>query len=119
VSADAPESALFGVLTFRRLEALSFLHSAVYLTLLLSLVVPALEPAKTTLGWIHGIGWIVMSLLVLAAYRRRIVPFALAVLVCVVGGVGPFAGTAGFIWESRRRSGDIVGAAHGFGRHDG
>jgi hypothetical protein len=92
-----------GPLTFGRLEALSFLHSAVYATLIASIFVPALEPAKTTLGWIHGVGWILMSLVMLAAARRRVVPFYLAVLVCVIGGIGPFAGTIGFIVEAHRR----------------
>ncbi len=44
------------------------------------------------LGWVHGIGWIVMSLLCLAAVRRRVIPTWLGVMVAVVGGVGPFAG---------------------------
>ena len=34
-----------------------------------------------------------MSLLCIAAVRRRMIPFWLAVMVAVVGGVGPFAGT--------------------------
>ncbi|MDX6565474.1 MAG: hypothetical protein QOE10_1136, partial [Gaiellales bacterium] len=31
------------------------------------------------------------------------IPFWLAFLVVVIGGVGPFAGSAGFIYETRRR----------------
>ena len=30
------------------------------------------------------------------------IPLPLAVLVAVVGGIGPFAGTAGFVFEERR-----------------
>ena len=48
------------------------------------------------LGWAHGIGWIVMSLLCVDAVRRRVIPLWLGVMVAVVGGVGPFAGTIGF-----------------------
>ena len=44
-------------------------------------------------GWTHGIGWIVMSLLCLAAVRKRVIPLWLAVMVAVVGGIGPFAGS--------------------------
>jgi hypothetical protein len=55
------------------------------------------------LGWTHGLLWIVLSLLCIVAVRRGTIPFWLAVTVAVVGGVGPFAGTVGFLVESRRR----------------
>jgi hypothetical protein len=92
------------LITFRRLEWLSFAHSAVYLGLLTASIMD-LERATTVLGWTHGIGWIVMSLLVLVALRARIVPLWLAVTVAVIGGIGPFAGSIGFVVEDRRRSG--------------
>ena len=44
-----------------------------------------------------------MSLLCLAAVRRRVIPLWLGVMVAVVGGVGPFAGSIGFLVEDRRR----------------
>jgi hypothetical protein len=44
-----------------------------------------------------------MSLVCIAATRWRVIPFWLAVTVTVLGGLGPFMGTAGFIYESRRR----------------
>ena len=50
----------------------------------------------------HGIGWIVMSLLCVDAVRRRVIPLWLGVMVAVVGGVGPFAGTIGFVYAERR-----------------
>ena len=37
-----------------------------------------------------------MSLLCIAAVRRRTIPFWLAVVVAVIGGVGPFAGSDRF-----------------------
>jgi hypothetical protein len=43
-----------------------------------------------------------MSLLCLDAVRRRTIPLWLGVMVAVVGGVGPFAGTIGFLVEERR-----------------
>jgi hypothetical protein len=94
------------VLQFRTLKYLSFTHSAIYLTLLTVWIVPGLHGAEMVFGWLHGIGWIVMSLLVIAALRKRIIPAWLAVTVAVVGGVGPFAGTVGFVVEDRRRSGE-------------
>jgi hypothetical protein len=54
-------------------------------------------------GWAHGIGWICMSLLCIDAVRRRVIPLWLAVTVAIIGGVGPFAGSAGFVIEERRR----------------
>ena len=92
-------------MTFDQLKGLSFTHSAVYLTLLTVWIVPGLSGAEMVFGWAHGIGWIVMSLLAIDAVRRRVIPLWLGVTVAIIGGVGPFAGSAGFVIEDRRRSG--------------
>jgi hypothetical protein len=89
------------VLTYDRLKWASFTHSTIYALLLVCWLAPGLEGPTFVFGLAHGIGWIVMSLLVLVAQRLRIVSFQLAVLVCVVGAFGPFAGSAGFVWERR------------------
>jgi hypothetical protein len=89
--------------TFQQLKLLSFTHSAIYLTLLTVWLVPGLKTAEMIFGWAHGIGWILMSLLCIDAVRRRVIPLWLAVTVAVIGGIGPFAGSAGFIIEERRR----------------
>jgi hypothetical protein len=89
--------------TFRQLKLLSFTHSAIYLTLLTVWIVPGLKGAEMVFGWAHGIGWICMSLLCIDAVRRRVIPLWLAVTVAIIGGVGPFAGSAGFVIEERRR----------------
>jgi len=86
--------------TFRQLKYLSFTHSAIYVTLLVLAVLNA--PAKLYFGWAHGIGWIVISLLCIDAVRRRVIPMWLAVTVVVIGGLGPFAGSAGFVYHERR-----------------
>ena len=86
---------------FTTLKYLSFTHSAVYLTLIVLAL--ADHPLKTPFGWAHGLGWIAISLLCLAAVRRRTIPLWLAILVVVVGGLGPFAGSAGFVVAERRR----------------
>ena len=88
------------MITFTRLKYLSFTHSAIYVTLIVLAVLN--EPAKLYFGWAHGIGWIVISLLCIDAVRRRVLPLWLAVTVVVVGGLGPFAGSAGFIYYERR-----------------
>jgi hypothetical protein len=89
--------------TFEQLKWLSFLHSAIYLTLLVVWLVPGLKGAELVFGWAHGIGWILMSLLCIDAVRRRVIPLWLGVTVAIIGGVGPFAGSAGFVIEERRR----------------
>ena len=91
-------------MSFRQLKYLSFAHSAIYLTLLTVWIVPGLAGAELVFGWAHGIGWIVMSLLCIDAVRRRVIPLWLGLMVAVVGGVGPFAGTIGFIVQERRQS---------------
>jgi hypothetical protein len=91
------------VITFRRLEAASFTHSAVYIALLVvgfGLGKP--EPATFILGLTHGLMWIGMSLVCIWAARARIIPYWLAVDVAVLGGLGPFAGSIGFIIAERR-----------------
>jgi hypothetical protein len=92
------------VLTFARLERASFVHSAIYLGLLYAAFVGGKpEPATFDLGLAHGLMWIGMSLACLAAVRRRVIPLPLAVAVAVLGGFGPFIGSAAFIREERRR----------------
>ena len=79
----------------------SYAHSVVY-TVLLWAAITDREGVVSVLGWVHGVGWIVMSLLCLAAVKRRVIPPWLGVMVAVIGGVGPFAGSIGFFLEERR-----------------
>ena len=90
-------------MSFEQLKFLSFTHSAIYLTLLTVWLVPGLDGAERVFGWAHGIGWILMSLLCIDAVRRRVIPLWLGVTVAVIGGVGPFAGSVGFVVHERRR----------------
>jgi hypothetical protein len=94
------------VITFRRLESVSFFHSCVYLALLIcGLALGNPEPETFVLGMTHGLLWIGMSLVCIWAARTRVIPFWLAVTVAVLGGLGPFAGSVGFaIIERRRRA---------------
>jgi hypothetical protein len=91
-------------LTYDRLKIASFLHSGIYLALLVVWLVPGLHGAEFVFGLSHGVGWIVMSLVCIAAVRLRVISLRLAVAVAVLGGVGPFFGTAEFVREGRRRS---------------
>lgn len=90
------------MITFTRLKYLSFFLSAVYLALLIMWLGHGNEDVKYVLGWTHGIGWIVSSTLCIIAARLRVIPLWLAVMVAVVGGVGPFAGSIGFVVHERR-----------------
>jgi hypothetical protein len=100
-----PSERRLGVITFRRLEVFSFIHSFVYLSLLLcAFAFGNPEPATFIFGLAHGLIWIAMSLVCIAAARARVIPFWLAVTVAVLGGLGPFAGSVGFVIEDRRRS---------------
>jgi hypothetical protein len=92
-------------ITFRRLECVSFTHSLIYFGLLycwLGLHNP--QPETVILGYTHGCLWIAMALTCLHAARRRVIPIRVAVAVAVLGGIGPFFGSAEFIREERRRS---------------
>jgi hypothetical protein len=92
------------VVTFRRLELVSFAHSCVYLALLIcAFALHNPEPETLILGLTHGLAWIAMSLICIYATRCRVIPFWLAVCVAVLGGLGPFIGSLGFIYELRRR----------------
>ena len=86
---------------FRVLKWCSFAHSAVYAALLTAAVTGA---DTTALGWVHGVGWILMSVACLAAVPRRILPLKVAVAVVVLGGVGPFFGSGAFVLEERART---------------
>ena len=91
-------------ITFRRLEVVSCTHSCIYLALLVcAFALGNPEPETFALGLGHGLVWIGMSLVCLAAARARVIPLWLAVTVAVLGGLGPFFGSVGFIAESRRR----------------
>ncbi len=94
------------MITFRRLQAVSFTHSTIYLALLVTaFALGKPEPETFILGMAHGLLWIGMSLVCLWAARARILPFWLAVTVAIVGGLGPFAGSIGFIIAERRGQG--------------
>jgi hypothetical protein len=98
-------STFAALVTFRRLEVASFTHSVIYLGLLAcGFVLGNPEPATFILGMAHGLMWIGMSLVCIVAARARVIPFWLAVTVAVLGGLGPFCGSAGFIVADRRRT---------------
>ena len=57
--------------------------------------------AKTVLGWCHGVGWIVLCLLVYLGCVRRVFPWPL--LAATVSPLGPVGSTIGLELLARRR----------------
>jgi hypothetical protein len=103
VNASARPAA--GPLSFTRLKWASFGHSCIYLALLISaFAVGKPEPLTFALGLTHGLLWILMSITCILAARLRVVSLRLAVAVAVLGGIGPFFGSAEFVREQRNRS---------------
>ncbi len=92
-----------GPLTFTRLKWTSFVHSCVYLALLIcAFAAGNPQPLTFVLGLAHGLCGSSMSIACLTAARLRIVSLRLAVAVAVLGGIGPFFGSYEFIREQRR-----------------
>jgi hypothetical protein len=91
-------------LSFAALKRLSFTHSAVYTCLLVAWLIPGLAGPTFVFGLAHGLGWIAMCILSLAALRARVISLRLAVAVAVIGGIGPFVGSFEFIREGRARA---------------
>ena len=81
------------------------IYSAVECLLFASLLVVwigELSPgAKTVLGWTHGFGWIILCVLVLWGWIRRVFPGPL--LAATVSPLGPLGSTIGFeVLRARR-----------------
>jgi hypothetical protein len=62
------------------------------------------ESAELVLGWTHGVGWIVLCLLVAYGCKRRTFPWPL--LAATVSPLGPVGSTAGieYLASRKRRS---------------
>jgi len=91
-------------LRFGTLKRLSFAHSTVYAILLVVWLIPGLHAFEFVFGLAHGLGWIAMCALSLAAVRARVIPLRLGFAVAIIGAVGPFVGSYEFVREQRRRA---------------
>jgi hypothetical protein len=100
----APPARSRASLSFRALKRLSFAHSAVYLVLLVVWLVPGLHGLEFVFGMAHGLGWIAMVVLSLAAVRARVIPLRVGFAVAVIGAIGPFVGSWEFVREERRQA---------------
>jgi hypothetical protein len=72
-------------------------------TALLTVAIGGLgEHLEVVLGWTHGVGWILLCLLVAYGCVRRTFPWPL--LAATVSPLGPVGSTAGLEYLARRRS---------------
>jgi uncharacterized membrane protein len=83
------------------------LYSLVEVCIFTSLLVVAIgglgENLEMVLGWTHGVGWILLCLLV--AYGCRRGTFPLPLLAATVSPLGPVGSTAGIEYLARRPAG--------------
>lgn len=81
------------------------IYSALELCVFSALVVTAIsgdsESAVRTLGWTHGVGWILLCIAVAEGCRRRVFPWV--AFAATVSPLGPVGSTAAIEWLSRRR----------------
>ena len=85
---------------FQGVRLYSALEATVFSALLVVWLGGLSEDAKQVLGWVHGFGWILLSLLVLWGWFRRIFPGPL--LAATVSPLGPLGSTAAIEYVARR-----------------
>jgi uncharacterized membrane protein AbrB (regulator of aidB expression) len=86
---------------FQAVRIYSLAEVCVFAALLVVAIGGLGETAEAILGWTHGIGWILLCLLVANGCRRRVFPWPL--LAATVSPLGPVGSTAGLEYLSRRR----------------
>ncbi len=85
---------------FTAVRLYSLAEVCVFATLLVVAIGGLGEDVKLVLGWTHGVGWIVLCLLVANGCRRKIFPWPL--LAATVSPLGPVGCTAGIEYLARR-----------------
>jgi hypothetical protein len=91
---------------FRFVRLYSALECALFCSLLVVWIGDLSPGAKTVLGWTHGFGWIILCLLVLGGWTRRIFPGPL--LAATVSPLGPLGSTIGFEVLRRRHKREMI-----------
>ena len=86
---------------FQAVRLYSLAEVCVFTALLVVAIGGLDESAERVLGWTHGVGWIVLCLLVAYGCRRHVFPWPL--LAATVSPLGPVGCTAGIEYLSRRR----------------
>ena len=86
---------------FQAVRLYSLAEVCVFAALLVVAIGGLSESAEVALGWTHGIGWIILCLLVAHGCRRGTFPWPL--LAATVSPLGPVGSTAGIEFLARRR----------------
>ena len=88
---------------FQAVRLYSLAEVCVFSALLVVAIGELDEDAELVLGWTHGVGWILLCLLVAYGCRRGTFPWPL--LAATVSPLGPVGSTAGIEFLARRRAG--------------
>jgi hypothetical protein len=88
---------------FQAVRLYSLAEVCVFASLLVVAIGGYSETAEAALGWTHGVGWILLCLLVAHGCRRGTFPWPL--LAATVSPLGPVGSTAGLEYLARRRRG--------------
>ncbi|MBA2631062.1 MAG: hypothetical protein H0U84_08600 [Thermoleophilaceae bacterium] len=86
---------------FSAVRVYSLVEVCIFAALLVVAIGGLGEGTEQVLGWTHGVGWIVLCLLVAEGCRRRVFPWPL--LAASVSPLGPVGSTAGIEYLARRR----------------
>jgi uncharacterized membrane protein len=87
---------------FQGVRLYSHTEVCVFAALLVTAIGDLGEDAEQVLGWTHGIGWILLCLLVANGARRGVFPWPL--LAATVSPLGPVGSSAGIEYLARRQS---------------
>jgi len=87
------------------MEVVSLCHSAVYLALLVSaFLLGGPQPYTFIFGLSHGLIWIGISIVSIAAVHYRVINLRLALAIALLGCIAPFFGSIEFLRQSRQRA---------------
>ena len=86
---------------FQAVRLYSLVEVCIFTALLVTAIGGLSEDAELILGWTHGIGWIILCLLVAYGAKRGTFPWAL--LAATVSPLGPIGCTVGIEYLARRR----------------
>jgi hypothetical protein len=86
---------------FQAVRVYSLVEVCIFSALLVTAIGGLGEDAEMVLGWTHGVGWIILCLLVAYGAKRGTFPWPL--LAATVSPLGPIGSTAGIEYLARRR----------------
>jgi hypothetical protein len=87
---------------FQAVRLYSLVEVCIFTALIVTAVGDLGENAELVLGWTHGVGWILLCLLVANGCRMRVFPWPL--LAATVSPLGPVGSTIGLEYLARRGS---------------